>query len=111
MYILEAVLLLLLAYTGLCFWQQMPGPAAAAPQVVKQGSLTNEEALRQAASSGDVAQVHELLASAASPDAADVEGWTALHWACGQADVATVLLDAGASVDARDRHGKTTLHW
>jgi ankyrin repeat protein len=68
----------------------MPGPAAAAEQQgVKQGNLTKEEALRQAASSGDVAQVHELLASAADPAAADVEGWTALHWACGQAEVAT----------------------
>jgi ankyrin repeat protein len=90
----------------------MPGPAAAAEQqAATQGNLTKEEALRQAASTGDVAQVHELLASGADPNAADVEGWTALHWACGQAEVATVLLDAGASVDARDRHGKTTLHW
>ncbi|KAF6259447.1 hypothetical protein COO60DRAFT_1460173 [Scenedesmus sp. NREL 46B-D3] len=88
--------------------QQMPGTAAAEQQ---SGNPGKEEALRQAASSGDVAQVHQLLASGADPNAVDVEGWTALHWASAQAEIAGVLLDAGASVNATDLHGKTTLHW
>jgi hypothetical protein len=100
---------------GPSYWQQMPAGAVAAAaeqQAAQPDSVVNkEEALRQAASAGNVAQVHELLASAADPNAADSEGWTALHWACGQAEVARVLLDAGACVDAKDRHGKTTLHW
>lgn len=75
------------------------------------GSMTKDEELREAASNGDVAQVHLLLASGANPDAADAEGWSSLHWACAHAAVASVLIDAGASVDAADRHGKTTLHW
>jgi ankyrin repeat protein len=93
------------------YCQQKPGAAVAAAEAAQPENLSKEEALRQAASTGNVAQVHELLASGADPNAADVEGWTALHWACNQAEVARVLLDAGASVDAKDRHGKTTLHW
>jgi ankyrin repeat protein len=35
-----------------------------------------------AALNDDVAQVVELLAGGADPDAADIQGFTALHFAC-----------------------------
>lgn len=46
-------------------------------------------------------------------NAADSEGWTALHWAAGDNHVGTmdVLIAAGADVDAKTAGGKTLLHY
>ena len=72
------------------------------------------EALRRAASAGDVAKVKELLAAGVDVNAANSYGGTALAFAAdkGQAAVVDVLLEHGADVNAKDRfYGSTPLEW
>ncbi|GAB1641412.1 ankyrin repeat domain-containing protein [Krasilnikovia sp. MM14-A1259] len=67
--------------------------------------------LHDAAAIGDVATVRSLVAEAVGVDAADLAGWTALHFAA-QAQAAAVadeLLTAGAAADSTDEHGNTPL--
>eukprot|EP00775_Hariotina_reticulata_P007685 gene7685-biopygen9515 len=72
-----------------------------------------QEALLEACNAGDEALLRSLLAEGGVLlDAADVEGWTALHWSIAHPTVVKLLLtEADAQVDARDRAGKTALHW
>lgn len=70
-----------------------------------------QEVLREAAAAGDTAKVRSLLSLGADPNAADSEGWTALHWSSNNAALVTLLLQNGAAVDAADAQGKSTLHW
>jgi len=67
--------------------------------------------LHYAALSDDVAQVVELLAGGADPDAADLQGFAVLHSACQQGGVesARALLDGGAVADYVDAFGNTPL--
>lgn len=72
------------------------------------------DALRRAASAGDVAKVKELLAAGADVNAANAYGGTALAFACdkGQTAVVNLLLEHGADVNAKDRfYGATPLTW
>jgi ankyrin repeat protein len=50
-----------------------------------------------------------LLVKGAAVDAADIEGWTALHKAVadGHAGVVRILLAAGASREAKNGRGQT----
>lgn len=72
------------------------------------------EALRRAASAGDLAKVKELLAAGVDVNAANAYGGTALAFAAdrGHATVVDFLLEHGADVNAKDRfYGATPLDW
>lgn len=60
---------------------------------------------------GDVAGVRGALASGASPDASDSQGFTALHGAAQQYEIEIMreLVTAGADVNAYNVHGNTPL--
>jgi ankyrin repeat protein len=64
-------------------------------------------ALLAAAKHGTVDELRASLAAGASPDEADADGTTALHWAVhrGELDSVAALLAAGAAVDAENRYG------
>jgi len=72
-----------------------------------------QEALSDAAASGDVPRLRDLLASGAKCDAPDRAGFTALHRTCigGSPDSAAFLLAAGASANATDVFGDAPLHY
>ena len=72
------------------------------------------EALRRAASAGDVTKVKELLAAGVDVNAANAYGGTALSFAChkGHAAVVDLLLERGADVHAKDTfYNSTPLVW
>lgn len=72
------------------------------------------DALRRAASAGDVAKVKELLAAGVDVNAANAYGGTALAFAAdkGQTAVVKLLLEHGANVNAKDRfYNLTPLGW
>ena len=64
-----------------------------------------------AARSQDAGAVRALLAEGAAVDAAQADGFTALHWAAqwDHAVLADLLIGAGADVDATDRYGVSPL--
>ena len=64
-----------------------------------------------AARSQDAGAVRALLAEGAAVDAAQADGFTALHWAAqwDHAVLAELLIGAGADVDATDRYGVSPL--
>lgn len=72
--------------------------------------------LHHGAFSGNEEIVRQILSTQTKQkldlDAADVGGWTPLHYACdqGHAVVAALLLDEGANANARDDMKKTPLH-
>eukprot|EP00292_Cryptomonas_paramecium_P017503 CAMPEP_0113725594 /NCGR_PEP_ID=MMETSP0038_2-20120614/39861_1 /TAXON_ID=2898 /ORGANISM="Cryptomonas paramecium" /LENGTH=101 /DNA_ID=CAMNT_0000655903 /DNA_START=159 /DNA_END=460 /DNA_ORIENTATION=+ /assembly_acc=CAM_ASM_000170 len=65
----------------------------------------------QAASTGDIAMLQQLLKERADPNESTLRG-TPLHEACrrGSLRAARLLLDAGSRVDNRDVTGDTPLH-
>ncbi|CAK8994192.1 unnamed protein product [Durusdinium trenchii] len=75
----------------------------------------NRDGLVLAASCGHLEVVRLLLEAGVDKDAADTDGWTALHIAAenGHSEVVRLLLEAGADKDAADIHfnGWTALHF
>lgn len=72
------------------------------------------EALRRAASAGDLAKVQELLAAGADVNAGNRYGATALAYACdkGHTAVVNLLLERGANPNAKDSfYNFTPLGW
>ena len=72
------------------------------------------DALRRAASVGDVAKVKELLAAGVDVNAANTYGGTALSFACdkGHTAVVNLLLEHGADANTKDRfYGASPLTW
>ena len=80
---------------------------AAAPPAAAGADAPLADAVQQL----DRAAIDELLAQAADPDARQVDGMTALHWAAyhDDADLVGRLIDAGADVAAENRYGVTAL--
>ena len=70
-----------------------------------------EPALCDAAASGDMARVRELLAGGASLDSVDEDGTTALMAAAfaGETAIVRLLLDQGADTNLQDESGLTAL--
>lgn len=70
--------------------------------------------LYRAAQAGDLPAVSRLLEGGADPDAANSEGWTALHMAAfrGSRSIVRALLNAPLAADpnCRDRRGWSPLH-
>jgi ankyrin repeat protein len=85
-------------------------PPAFAQTAASPASATAAK-LVAAAKGGDSAAAMSLLQRKANPNAAEVDGTTALHWAVRNGDVALVdrLLRAGAKADAANRYGITPL--
>ncbi|CAK8994193.1 unnamed protein product [Durusdinium trenchii] len=73
----------------------------------------NRDGLVLAASCGHLEVVRLLLEAGVDKDAADTDGWTALHIAAenGHSEVVRLLLEAGADKDAADTDGSTALHF
>lgn len=67
--------------------------------------------LADAAEEMDRDRIRSLLEQSADPNAPQVDGMTALHWAAYRDDLETVrlLLQAGARVDVENRYGVTPL--
>jgi len=83
-----------------------PGSCAGTPK----GQIT---ALHEAADSGDILVVEELISKVPNVDARDKEGRTALHHAAmaGDIPVTAALLNAGADPDIQDKSGRVPLHY
>lgn len=68
--------------------------------------------LSLASSRGYLNMVRYLLTAGSDPDAVDDEGWTALHYACSEGQLAVaeeLVLWARARVNIPDRDGETAL--
>jgi ankyrin repeat protein len=70
-----------------------------------------DDQLIQAAKSGDVTLVYNLLKKGADANAKDRDGWTALKWAVwhGQLEMVKVLVEGGANINAKILGGRTLL--
>jgi ankyrin repeat protein len=71
------------------------------------GSAAQAGALLDAVKTGNAAAVRALLREHPSPNEADADGTSALHWAVHQdaRETAAALIKAGAAVDAANRYG------
>lgn len=71
----------------------------------------DEPPLHEAAKSGDIEEVQELLAQGIPVDSLNSEGATPLHWAAfkGHLEVAKLLISKGAKVNALTKKGSTPL--
>ncbi|MFC7441139.1 ankyrin repeat domain-containing protein [Laceyella putida] len=80
-------------------------------ECIKNMKLPNE-AIVSAARSGELDQVRRLIEAGANVNAADEQGYTALHVAVSKESLPMVrlLVEAGADVNAADHKGNTPLH-
>src|SRR4051812_10866804 len=87
------------------------GSARAADAPDAHAAATARCDLADAAEKGDEARVRALLADHADPNATQVDGTTALHWAAYRDDleVARLLLAARAGAGSANRYGVTPL--
>jgi hypothetical protein len=107
--VFRVLLCLALVVPGVAAAQAPAAPPSSSPATADQG-----DALRRAASVGDVARVRELLAAGVDVNSANAYGGTALAFACdkGHLEVVKVLLDKGADLEAKDRfYSSTPLQW
>ena len=76
------------------------------------GCHNKNDALIQAAETGNLADVSRLLSKGADANARDKNGYPALYFAAykGHKDVVVQLIDKGADVNARGNTGYTPLH-
>lgn len=74
-------------------------------------AAAGDDALMEAARSGNVEMLRTLIARRADVNAAEADGTTALHWAVQQdnLEAAELLMRAGADVKAANRYGVTPL--
>lgn len=75
------------------------------------GRFGPDRDLIEAVKKGSAAIAHAFIAKGASPNAADANGGTALHWAVGRGslDVVDLLLREGADAAIPDAKGQTPL--
>ena len=66
----------------------------------------------EAARTGNIDRVRELIAAGANVNQQDIDGWTPLHLAAynGHQAVVQALIAAGADVNQQDNDGRTPLH-
>lgn len=90
---------------------QAPGPRLEALGSSDPVRSKRSEAMRKAATNGDLVRVRELLAEKANIEVPDNEGRTPLYLAAmhAQSDVVRALIGAGADIDARTGAGDTPL--
>jgi ankyrin repeat protein len=71
------------------------------------GGAALGDKIHQAAKSGDLAAVKQLLNDGADVNEKDQNGWTPLHWAAwkGNNEIVVLLLSKGADANARTNHG------
>tara|TARA_B100000579_G_C22593386_1_gene739130 strand:- start:27 stop:815 length:789 start_codon:yes stop_codon:yes gene_type:complete len=81
--------------------------------VTKIQARVRGQQLLEAAESGDISEVKNLLARGADVNATDKYGITALHWAAerGYEEIVKALVKAGADVNAKESAGWTALHY
>jgi ankyrin repeat protein len=93
----------------------MPGRASSTlgfmPEPVTSTDPFQRTPLHYAAADGELADIAQLLAGGADPQAQDAVGFTPLHLAAQeqQAGAVQLLLAAGADPDSQDRWGNTPL--
>jgi len=87
-----------------------PSPCGVVAQVLKNGVLDEELIFHSKIGDADI--VGALIVAGADTNAAEDDGWTALHWAAegGYADIIKLLINAGADVNSRSVTGWTPLH-
>ena len=78
-------------------------------EMLSAASVPPSERLRSACESGDAEAVEASLEAGADVNAADGEGWTALHFAAseGHASIVKTLVDRGADVSKQNEDGET----
>jgi len=74
---------------------------------------TQTKSLHQAAVSGDINRVKELLTKGADINLKNRQGWTPLHAAVWnqKQDIAKLLIEKGADVNVKDRSNRTALQF
>src|SRR5688572_2533551 len=79
--------------------------------LLAQSAAAADASLAKAAEQSDWLKVRTLLSQGADPNAAQVDGMTALHWAVyhDQLDAAKQILAAGGNAKAENRYGVTPL--
>jgi ankyrin repeat protein len=79
--------------------------------VIGSGAIAGDAPLADAAEKADWSRATAFLSEKADPNAAQVDGMTALHWAAYHDSAAQVklLISAGASATAQNRYGVTPL--
>lgn len=75
-------------------------------------TMALQEALEDAAASGDFSTALLLLQYGADPNLRDRDGWSAIHWAAeeGHQGIVTLLMEKGANVNAVSSYGTSPLH-
>ena len=91
-------------------WKSRLGPAAVSAMLAACAAQTPP--LVEAAQTGDLARVNQLLDAGANLNAGNDVGYTPLHVAAkrGREAVVVLLLEAGANPNAQDGNGETPLH-
>ena len=94
-----------------CTSPSLPSPPSSAspPAIVRR----NDEAIVDAAFSGDLAEVRRLYEDGVSLDSTDDFGWTALMSASyqGHSSIVDYLINNGAALDIGSNRGDTALMW
>lgn len=81
--------------------------------VVVAQQVQRQRVFLAAAKKGNTVLCRDLLRLGVHPNTSTVNGFTALHFACGNGHIETIrlLIEAGADVNSADNGGNTPLHY